>query len=54
MKETMSEDKEISKARRKKIPEQRKVSGLEILESERSRLWSPERATVGQWLPAYL
>jgi amino acid transporter len=50
----MSEDKEIRKARRKKIPERRKVSGLEILESEHAEIMEPREPRVGHPTPRKL
>jgi hypothetical protein len=50
----MSEDKEISKARRKKIPERRKVSSLEILESEHAEIMGPREPRVGHPPPRKL
>jgi amino acid transporter len=38
VKKSTSEDKEISRARKKRIPDRRRVSGLEVLESDRAEI----------------
>ncbi len=50
----MAEDKEISKARRKRIPERRIASSLEILESERAEIMGQREPPVGHPPPRKL
>jgi amino acid transporter len=50
----MPEDKEISKARRKRISERRRVSGLEILEVDRAAMMGRREPPAGQPPPKKL
>ncbi len=50
----MAEDKEISKARKKRIPERRKATRLEILESESAETMGQREPPVGQPPPEKL
>lgn len=50
----MAEDKEITKARRKRIPERRRASSMEILESERAQIMGHREPPVGHLPPKKL
>ena len=54
MKETMAEDKEISKAREKRIPERRKATRMKILESESAETMGQREPPVGHPPPEKL
>jgi hypothetical protein len=50
----MSEEKEIKKARRKKIPSRRRVSGLEVLEGDSAQIMGRREPPAGHPPPKKL